>query len=159
MPVTKLLAALLVSVSFATSGPTPDAAPTVTGVLRVGAKLTCEARQLDRARHDRLRVPVVALRRERRALQLDPRRHPRQLLETPADAGHTLALTVRASDATGTAAGYAPLGRARRRPARADRRDRAAGALRPGDRRSDADRRAAGVERGGRRARLPLAAL
>jgi len=107
--VTKLLALILAAVSFAASGPTQTSRPTVTGALRVGAKLTAKpgswtgrgaigyAYQWSRCDANGARCSSIhgATRGS--------------YVEVAADAGHTLALTVRATDATGTMAGYAPL--------------------------------------------------
>ncbi len=108
-PVTKLLALILASVSFAGSGPTQTSRPTVTGVLRVGAKLTAKpgswtgrgtivyAYQWSRC--DANGAHCSSIHGATRG----------SYVEVAGDVGRTLALTVRASDATGTAAGYAPL--------------------------------------------------
>jgi hypothetical protein len=107
--VTKLLALILASVSFAGSGPTATSRPTVTGTLRVGAKLTAKpgswtgrgaityAYQWSRC--DANGAHCNSIHGATRGTYVEVR----------GDAGHTLALTVRASDATGTAAGYASL--------------------------------------------------
>ena len=106
---TKLLALILASISFAGSGPTQTSRPTVTGVLRVGAKLTAKpgswtgrgtivyAYQWSRC--DVNGAHCSSIHGATRG----------SYVEVAGDVGQTLALTVRASDATGTAAGYAPL--------------------------------------------------
>jgi hypothetical protein len=107
--VPKLLALILVSVSLAGSGPTATARPTVAGTLRVGEKLLAKpgswtgrgtityAYQWSRCDANGAHCSSI---------------HGATggaYVEVRADVGHTLALTVRASDATGTAAAYAPL--------------------------------------------------
>jgi hypothetical protein len=107
--VTKLLALILASVSFAGSGPTATSRPTAAGTLRAGAKLTAKpgswtgrgtityAYQWSRC--DANGAQCSSIHGATRGTYVEVR----------ADVGHTLALTVKASDATGTAAGYASL--------------------------------------------------
>ena len=104
-----LLALILASASLAASGPTATARPTVTGALRVGATLAAKpgswtgrgtityAYQWSRC--DANGAHCSSIHGATRGTYV----------EVQADVGHTLALTVRASDATGTAASYAPL--------------------------------------------------
>ena len=53
-------------------GPVASAGPSVSGTTAVGRRLTALTGTLGRRRRDPLRLPVVPLRRERRALQPDP---------------------------------------------------------------------------------------
>jgi hypothetical protein len=107
--VTKLLVLILASFSLAGSGPTATSRPTVSGTLRVGAQLTAKPGSWTG------RGTITYAYQWSRC---DPNgAHCSSIhgatagtyAEVRGDAGHTLALTVRAADATGTAAGYASL--------------------------------------------------
>jgi hypothetical protein len=105
----KLLALILVAASFAGTGPVATSRPTVTGALRVGARLTAKpgtwtgrgtiAYAYQWSRCDANGAHCSSIHGATRG----------SYVEVRGDAGHTLALTVRATDSTGTAAGYAPL--------------------------------------------------
>jgi hypothetical protein len=107
--VTKLLALALASASLAASGPTAISHPTVTGMLRVGAKLTAKpgtwsgrgtiAYAYQWSRCDVNGAHCSSIHGATAGSYVTVR----------ADVGHTLALSARATDATGTAASYAPL--------------------------------------------------
>ncbi len=107
--VTKLLALILAAVSFAASGPIQTSRPTVTGALRVGAKLG--AKPGSWSGRGAIAYAYQWSRCDARGARCGSIHGATggSYVEVAADAGHTLALTVRATDATGTTAGYAPL--------------------------------------------------
>jgi hypothetical protein len=107
--VTKLLALILASVSVAGSGPIATSRPTVTGTLREGAKLT--AKPGSWTGHGTITYAYQWSRCDANGAHCSSIHGATRgtYAEVRGDVGHTLALTVRASDATGTAAGYASL--------------------------------------------------
>ncbi len=104
---TKLLALTVVSAALAASGPTGISHPTVTGTLRVGAKLTAKpgtwtgrgtiAYAYQWSRCDATGAHCSSIHGATAG----------SYVTVLADVGHTLALSVRATDATGTSASYA----------------------------------------------------
>jgi hypothetical protein len=108
--VTKLLALILASVSFAgSSGPISTSRPTIGGALRVGERLS--AKPGSWTGRGTIRYAYQWSRCDANGAHCNSIHGATRgsYSQVAGDVGHTLALTVRASDQTGTTAAYAPL--------------------------------------------------